>query len=382
MPKSNKELLGSFITEYSVKNKNGADIPVYSVSNDKGFCRDYFSKDVSSKDKTSYKIVPRGCFAYNPSRINVGSIAWQNKEDAVIVSPLYVVFSTKGLNNDFLMYYLKSNALMSYIKVYSAGSVRNNLRFKTLSSFPVKIPSLEQQARIVAELDCLTGIIEKKKQQLEELDKLAQSIFYDMFGDPITNEKGWKVKVLNDVCSHITDGDHMPPPKAETGIPFITISNIDKVSRSIVFDDTFFVAQEYYDNLKDERKAKEGDLLYTVTGSYGIPVVVSGNDPFCFQRHIALIRPQQKEIRTVFLCYWALSRSVKQMADTAATGIAQKTVGLNSIRRFPIIIPEQSIQDAFAKKIEAIEKQKRLVKQSIVETETLFNSRMDFWFNN
>ena len=86
------EKLGNFISEYSVRNKQDEDIPVYSVTNEHGFCTGYFSKDVSSKDRTTYKIVPYGCFAYNPSRINVGSVDWQHVEDRVIVSPLYVVF--------------------------------------------------------------------------------------------------------------------------------------------------------------------------------------------------------------------------------------------------------------------------------------------------
>ena len=87
-----RKKLGEFITEYSVRNKKDIDYPVYSVTNSQGFCRDYFSKEVASQNKTTYKIVPRGYFAYNPSRINVGSVDWQREEDNVIVSPLYVVF--------------------------------------------------------------------------------------------------------------------------------------------------------------------------------------------------------------------------------------------------------------------------------------------------
>ena len=85
--------LGKYITEYSQKNKRNIEYPVYSVTNRNGFCTEYFNKDVSSKDKSTYKIVPHGYFAYNPSRINVGSIDWQNCEENVIVSPLYVVFT-------------------------------------------------------------------------------------------------------------------------------------------------------------------------------------------------------------------------------------------------------------------------------------------------
>ena len=102
--------IGNYVTEYSVRNKNNENIPVYSVTNSQGFCREYFGKEVASKEKTTYKIVPYGYFAYNPSRINVGSVDWQRCEAQVIVSPLYNVFSVSdGLERQFLYYFLKSN---------------------------------------------------------------------------------------------------------------------------------------------------------------------------------------------------------------------------------------------------------------------------------
>ena len=121
--------LGDYITEYSVKNKSNEDIPVYSVTNTQGFCTEYFSKDVSSKDKSNYKIVPRGCFAYNPSRINVGSVDWQRYEDRVIVSPLYNVFKVLDTNNleiKYFMYYLKSNSFKKQLFNQITGSAQLN----------------------------------------------------------------------------------------------------------------------------------------------------------------------------------------------------------------------------------------------------------------
>ena len=216
---------------------------------------------------------------------------------------------------------------------------------------------------------------------MSDLDALAQSIFYDMFGDPIENEKGWEVKKLGEVCDTITDGDHMPPPKSENGIPFITISDINKDTRELDFSKTFHVPQDYFDELKEERKAKKNDILYTVTGSYGIPVIVRTDKPFCFQRHIALIRPTQERLLTIFLCWWALCPSVKWMADRVATGIAQKTVGLNSLRQFDIITPPLTLQQDFAKKIELIEQQKAQISSTIKDLETLLASRMQYWFD-
>lgn len=298
------------------------------------------------------------------------------KKDCYVVSHLAIV-TPSAISSHFLNYYFcyhRPNLLVQ-------DSAYPSISLKDIEALKVPVPSLQEQQQIVSELDLLSSVIEKQKAQIEDLDKLAQSIFYDMFGDPVENERGWEVRKLGEVCSHITDGDHMPPPKADKGIPFITISNIDKDYRDINFEDTFFVPQRYYDNLKDERKARQGDVLYTVTGSYGIPVIVVENKPFCFQRHIALLRPNNDYLLPLYLCYWALMDSVKQMADDVATGIAQKTVGLSSLRKFVITIPPLSLQQEFANKIQAIESMKAKVRQSLKESETLFNSRMDFYFS-
>ena len=278
----------------------------------------------------------------------------------------------------FFMHLKKSGILDGR---YGKGVTIKHLVKSSLMSIPIPVAPIETQLSIVAELDKINELISLKKAQLSDLDSLAQSIFYDMFGDPIENEKGWEVKKLEDVCETITDGDHMPPPKSENGIPFITISDINKETREIDFNNTFYVPQDYYDGLKEERKAQVNDLLYTVTGSYGIPVVVKSSMPFCFQRHIALIRPIQEKLLTIFLCWWVLCPSVKGEADRVATGIAQKTVGLNSIRQFSIILPPLPLQQEFAKRIELIEQQKAQISSTIKDLETLLASRMQYWFD-
>ena len=152
--------LGNYIAEYSVRNKKNEDIPVYSVTNTQGFCRDYFGKEVASKDKSTYKIVPRGYFAYNPSRINVGSVDWQKNEDRVIVSPLYNVFSVStALKPQYLYYYLKSDIALQRIKAIARGSVRDNLKLDMLAEFPIKVPALEEQQAIIDTLDKIKNVI-------------------------------------------------------------------------------------------------------------------------------------------------------------------------------------------------------------------------------
>ena len=182
--------LGDVITEYSVRNKNKENIPVYSVTNEQGFCTGYFSKDVASKDRTTYKIVPKGYFAYNPSRINVGSVDWQDCEERVIVSPLYVVFGVnKNLDQQYLLHYLKSDIALTYIKAFATGSVRDNLKFSVLQELPINLRPIDEQRKIASVLDHINRVIELRKKELSTLDALIKSRFIELFGEPELNPR-------------------------------------------------------------------------------------------------------------------------------------------------------------------------------------------------
>ncbi|MBR2953465.1 MAG: restriction endonuclease subunit S [Clostridia bacterium] len=195
----------------------------------------------------------------------------------------------------------------------------------------IDIPAIDEQKCIVAkieelfsELDNSVETLQKTKEQLTvyrqaTLKKIFQSC--DMW------------IAIESVCQHVTDGDHLPPPKAEQGIPFIMISNIE--NNIINWDNTAYVKEEYYNNLDNKRRPCEGDVLYTVTGSYGIPVLVNYEKDFCFQRHIALLRPNNK-INPRFLFYAMQSPDVYAQATKVATGTAQKTVGLGVLRKIKI----------------------------------------------
>lgn len=173
--------LSNYIKEYSVKNKDNEDIPVYSVTNSRGFCKEYFGKEVASKDKSTYKIVPKGYFAYNPSRINVGSVDWQRNEKRVIVSPLYNVFSLSDrIDPQYLYYYLKSDIGKQIIKSKASGSVRDNLKIDMLKEMTIPDISKEEQCFCSAVLDKLQLIIKKHQQELQKLDELIKARFVSL----------------------------------------------------------------------------------------------------------------------------------------------------------------------------------------------------------
>ena len=152
----------------------------------------------------------------------------------------------------------------------------------------------------------------------------------------------WELKKLSECCVTISDGDHQAPPKADSGIPFVTISNINS-SNQFDFTNTMFVPSSYYDSLDNKRKAQKGDILYSVVGSFGIPVYMKETVPFVFQRHIAILRPNNT-ILPQFLYYTMLSRDFYMMADAAALGAAQRTISLTALRNIKIAVPPLNIQ--------------------------------------
>ena len=157
----------------------------------------------------------------------------------------------------------------------------------------------------------------------------------------------WKKVKLKDCCHSISDGDHLPPPKSNSGVPFVTIANIDATNH-IDFGNTMFVPYEYYNNLNDIRKAKFNDILYSVVGSFGKPVLIKENKPFAFQRHIAILRPNNEIVDSRFLYYVMLSRDFYMQADTVAIGAAQRTISLTALRNMEVELPSMEIQHRIA----------------------------------
>ena len=179
----------------------------------------------------------------------------------------------------------------------------------------------------------------------------------------------WETVKLSECCSSIADGDHQPPPKAISGVPFVTISNIN-TSNQFDFTNTMFVPQEYYDNLDTKRKAVVGDVLYSFVGSFGIPVLIKKYKPFVFQRHIAILRPNEK-VLPAFLYYTMLSKDFYAKADAVALGAAQRTVSLTSLRNIRIELPPVetqnrivSILSAYDDLIENNQKQIKLLEEA------------------
>ncbi len=276
----------------------------------------------------------------------------------------------------FLSYFLNSNTIKRQIEKDKVGVAQFNLSLGQIKDFIIPIPSIAEQQHIVSELDLLSSIIEKKKAQLKEYDQLAQSIFYDMFGDPVTNEKGWEVKKLGEVCETTSGGtpSKSHPEYYEGGI--IPWLRSGEVSQGFIYNTEFCITEE---GLRCS-SAKMIPVDSVAIAMYGATVGQVGiiKSPMCTNQAICSILPNDIFI-PIFLYHFLLSK--KSDFLKVAVGGAQPNISQTVIKQTDIGIPPLSLQQSFASKIESIERQKALIQQSITEAETLFNSRMDYYFN-
>jgi type I restriction enzyme S subunit len=269
------------------------------------------------------------------------------------------------INHKFLVGFLNSNFGKIQANTGAIGIGLKNLNVENVRKYKIPLPPLVEQKAIVKRIEELfssldSGIADLNKAQ-DQLKIYRQAVLKKAFEGELTKEWreknqikfDWKIVKLNEICEHITDGDHQAPPKADSGIPFITISNINKSSKQIDFTKTYFVGLDYYTGLNEKRTPKKGDVLYTVTGSFGIPVLVNFEKKFCFQRHIGLLRPKDDLINQKWLFHILQSQSVYKQAYEKATGTAQKTVALSTLRNITVSVCSLKEQYQIIKEIES-----------------------------
>ena len=354
--------LGTVITEYSVRNKSKENIPVYSVTNEQGFCTGYFSKEVASKDRTTYKIVPQGYFAYNPSRINVGSVDWQDCEERVIVSPLYVVFGVdKKLDQQYLLHYLKSDIARTYINALATGSVRDNLKFSVLQELPINLRPIDEQRKLASVLDYVDSVIGLRNEELSTLDTLVKSRFVELFGDMFLNSKAWKKQELDslaDVVSGITKGRKTKEPHL-IEVPYMAVSN---VKDGYIDWTTVKTIQATQQEIEQYRLLPD-DVLMTEGGDpdkLGRGAILKEPLQNCVhQNHIFRVRLNESLILPAFFEEYLKHQKAKRYFLGCAkqtTGIA--SINMRQLKALPVLLPPLELQEQFAAFVEQTDKSK------------------------
>lgn len=290
-----------------------------------------------------------------------------------------MAFNTKegyDINSSFLYYYLQcynwkgSNKAVMGITLNKA----------TISKHHINIPPKSTQLTIVSELDKINELIRLKKEQLKDYDNIAQNIFYEMFGDPVENEKGWEVTSLENVCSSIVRGPFGSALKKEFFVlPDDTNYKVYEQKHAIQKDaniGNYYVTVDKFKELS-RFEVKAGDIIMSCSGTIGELFVIPSNAEKGLMNQALL-----KFTLNDYICkdyFLFLMESVKKNFTIRGTGL-QNIGSVKIIKVMKFGLPPLPLQHLFAQRIEQIEHQKSAVAKAITDLETLLASRMQHWF--
>lgn len=313
---------------------------------------DHITNDAVENSSTN--IIPAGT-PIIATRMSLGKIVTASF-DSAINQDLKALFLSSGVERNFFIHWYRSQAQL--IESLGTGTTVKGIRLEVLKALSINLPPFFEQKIIAEKLDTLLAKVDSTKARLEQIPQILKRFRQVVLaaivnGKLSTNTEQWKVYSLKNLCVSISDGDHQAPPKSETGIPFLVISDVNK-GKIDLENVSRWVPESYYLALKEIRKPSLNDILYTVTGSFGIPVVVNTTKPFCFQRHIAIIKPNSNLINYRFLLFYLESPQIFKHASDVATGTAQKTVSLSSLRNFELSVPSLKEQAVIVHRVEQL----------------------------
>ena len=334
--------------------------------------------------KTKLRLLPVGTVLLS-SRAPIGKVAIANAE-MYCNQGFKNCICSEAIYNKYLFYFLRLKK--DYLNSLGRGATFKEISKSIIESIKIPLPPKSTQLAIVSELDKINELIRLKKEQLKDFDNLAQSLFYEMFGDPVENEKGWEVKKLGEISSLICNGN---TPKGgsevyvDNGILFLRSQNVWK--NRLDLDDVAFIDEATHKSLK-KSALNHHDLLITKTGrvntensSLGRTALFEGEDGSAnINGHVYLVRLKEGMVHK-YVLYILISNSYRELIRrTCVGGIDKRQLNKNHIEDFPIIFPPLPLQRLFAQRIEQIEREKSEVQKSIQDLETLLASRMQYWF--
>ena len=334
--------------------------------------------------KTKLRLLPVGTVLLS-SRAPIGKVAIANAE-MYCNQGFKNCICSEAIYNKYLFYFLRLKK--DYLNSLGRGATFKEISKSIVESIKIPLPPKSTQLAIVTELDKINELIRLKKEQLKDFDNLAQSLFYEMFGDPVENEKGWEVKKLGEISSLICNGN---TPKGgsevyvDNGILFLRSQNVWK--NRLDLDDVAFIDEATHKTLK-KSALNHHDLLITKTGrintensSLGRTALFEGEDGSAnINGHVYLVRLKEGMVHK-YVLYILISNSYRELIRrTCVGGIDKRQLNKNHIEDFPIILPPLPLQRLFAQRIEQIEREKSEVQKSIQDLKTLLASRMQYWF--
>lgn len=344
-------------------------------------------KDLSNLDThylkdTPRKITEQGLASCGASILPAGSVLFSSRAPighvAINAVPMatnqgFKSFIPKAgvLDAKFLFHWLRKNK--AYLESLGNGATFKEVSKATVARIEIDLPPFPEQRRIAAILDQADALRAKRREALAQLDSLTQSIFIEMFGDPVVNPMSWNCRSLDEVTNKVTDGEHLNPPFSESGMPIVMAGNV--LVDQIDLDATKKVETALGQQFRKKCGPEYGDLLIVGRGAtIGRLCRVNVHDSFCLMGSVILVKPDRSVLDERYLSGMLSMPTMHAMLYKSSGSSAQQAIYLKDVKRLACPLPPLLLQQAFSKRIQAVEVLSAIQRTTLAELDTLFAS--------
>ncbi len=356
------------------------DIPWVKISDIKSkyVCKTEEKITVKGLNNSSAKLFKKGTLLYTIFA-TLGAVGILDIDAATNQAIAGITLRNKDIDVDYVYYFLQS--IRSRINNIGRGVAQNNINLSILKNIQIPLPPIETQKQIAKVLDTVSELLNMRKQQLTELDKLIKSIFYDMFGDPALNDKRWEVGKIKDLTLKTQYGTSAKASTEKLKYPILRMNNIT-YQGEIDFTDLKYIDLD--DKEKDKYLVHQGEILFNRTNSkelVGKTAVYREKEPMAYAGYLIRLTPNERANSEFISAFLNSQYGKKLLRNMAKNIVGMANINAQELENIDIYIPPISLQNKFSEIVIEIEEQKKLVRKTIDETQNLFGSLMSEYFD-
>lgn len=284
-----------------------------------------------------------------------------------------IIRTKNNIFKPFLRHWLESLDAQSQMRSSTVTGTISNLSLSQLGDLRVPLPPIAEQKRIAAILDKAEEIRSQRRQALEQLDTIRQSIFLEMFGDPVSNPKKWSQLFLSDIVIKITDGEHLNPQFSLDSMPIVMAGNV--LEDFIDLRNSKKVETQLGHRFRKKCNPEKGDILLVSRGAtIGRLCTVNSYEEFCLMGSVILIKLSNSVVESKYLeCLLKHPSMYSKLFNTSGSS-AQQAIYLKDLKTLKCLLPPLPLQQEFARRVEAIAKLKATHRESLAQLDALFAS--------
>ena len=330
------------------------------------------------EQKYSHFLTKVGDLVMASSGATWGKLAWvEQKHLPLCMNTSMIRFQSldsEKLDIRYLFYYLKTVEFRRDMEKLVTGSAQPNFGSTHLKQISLPLPPIEVQKRIAAILDKADAIRQKRKQAIDLADEFLHSVFLDMFGDPVTNPKGWEIKTIGELATKVTDGEHQTPKREEKGYKLLSARNVQHGFLDVENEKVDFVGEAEFQRITKRLSISKSDVLLSCSGTIGRVSMNTLNEPFCLVRSVAVIRLADNEVIPEFLVGYLGTSAMQTIMKKEANSSGQPNLFQNQIKKLKVLVPPLELQANYGRFLDHYKEKKASLISASEQQALLFKS--------